>query len=119
MENVEWGFWIDEVYKKKNYDMTIIAHTSPNDMGNFARGPDYFYGYDDPEFTKLWDSIQTEADDEKRNALLKQGQEYLADQAVHGFLFQLPRLSVIRTNVDGFWKSAPVLFQPLAGVTVN
>ncbi len=119
VENVEWGFWIDEVYKKKNYDMTIIAHTSPNDMGNFAKGPDYFYGYDDPEFTKLWDDIQTEADTDKRNALLKQGQEYLADQAVHGFLFQLPRLSVIRTNVDGFWKSAPVLFQPLADVTVN
>ena len=42
VENVEWGFWIDEVYKKKNYDMTIIAHTSPNDLGNFARGPKYF-----------------------------------------------------------------------------
>lgn len=24
VENVEWGFWIDEVYKKKNYDMTIM-----------------------------------------------------------------------------------------------
>ena len=39
VEQVEWGFWISEVYKKKAYDMTIIAHTSPNDMGNFARGP--------------------------------------------------------------------------------
>ncbi len=57
VENVEWGFWIDEVYKKKNYDMTIIAHTSPNDMGNFARGPKYFYGYDDAAFNALWDSI--------------------------------------------------------------
>ncbi|MEM1314748.1 MAG: ABC transporter substrate-binding protein, partial [Pseudomonadota bacterium] len=45
IENVEWGFWIGEVYKNHNYDMTIIAHTSPNDLGNFARGPGYFYGY--------------------------------------------------------------------------
>jgi len=99
--------------------MTIIAHTSPNDMGNFAKGPDYFYGYDNPEFTALWDSIRTESDPEKRNALLKKGQEELAQQAVHGFLFQLPRLSVIKANIDGFWTSSPVLYQPLAGVTVN
>ena len=119
VENVEWGFWLDEVYKKKNYDMTIIAHTSPNDMGNFARGKDYFYGFEDPAFTALWDSIRTEADPVSRDDLLKEGQAFLADQAIHGFLFQLPRLSVIRTGVNGFWDSAPVLFQPLAGVSVD
>ena len=119
VENVEWGFWIDEVYKKKNYDMTIIAHTSPNDMSNFARGPKYFYGYDDAGFNELWGKIVAEADPAKRNALLQEGQRYLTDQAVHGFLFQLPRLSVMKKGVKGFWKSAPVLFQPLAGVTVN
>lgn len=119
VENVEWGFWLDEVYKKKNYDMTIIAHTSPNDMGNFARGKDYFYGYEDPAFTALWDNIRTETDPAEREALLKEGQAFLTDQAVHGFLFQLPRLSVMKTGVEGFWQSAPVLFQPLAGVSVN
>jgi len=119
VENVEWGFWIDEVYKKKNYDMTIIAHTSPNDMSNFARGPKYFYGYDDAGFNKLWGDIVAEADPDKRNMMLQEGQRYLTDQAVHGFLFQLPRLSVLRKGVEGFWKSAPVLFQPLAGVVVN
>ncbi|QFT61077.1 Periplasmic dipeptide transport protein precursor (plasmid) [Sulfitobacter sp. THAF37] len=117
VENVEWGFWIDEVYKQKNYDMTIIAHTSPNDMGNFARGPDYFYGYDDADFTALWEQIETEADADKRNELLKQGQEYLADQSVHAFLFQLPLLGVFRTGVDGYWSSQPVLYMPLKGVS--
>ncbi|GHF34085.1 ABC transporter substrate-binding protein [Seohaeicola zhoushanensis] len=119
VENVEWGFWLDEVYKKQNYDMTIIAHTSPNDMGNFARGPKYFYGYDDAKMTALWDSISTETDTAKRNELLKEGQKYLADNAVHGFLFQMPQISIIKTNVKGFWQSSPVLFQPLAGITVD
>lgn len=119
VENVEWGFWIDEIYKKKNYDMTIIAHTSPNDLGNFARGPDYFYGYDDAAYSDLWDRISGEADPEARNALLKEAQQYLTDQAVHGFLFQLPQLGVYKAGVEGFWDSRAVLFQPLAGVTVN
>ena len=62
IENVEWGFWIDEVYSARNYDMTIIAHTSPNDLGNFARGPDYFYGFQSDEFDALWEAIRTEPD---------------------------------------------------------
>ncbi len=113
IENVEWGFWISEVYKKKAYDLTIIAHTSPNDMGNFARGPDYFYGYDNPEFTKLWDSIRTETDPAKLEALQKEGQRFLAEDAVHGFLFQLPRLGVYKKELTGYWTSSPVLFEPL------
>ncbi|MBO9429139.1 ABC transporter substrate-binding protein [Sulfitobacter sp. R18_1] len=118
VENVEWGFWIDEVYKKKNYDMTIIAHTSPNDMGNFARGPDYFYGYDNGEMTALWKKIQTEVDPEARNELLKQGQQMLSDQSVHGFLFQLPLLGVFRQEVEGYWSSSPVLYMPLKNVSI-
>jgi peptide/nickel transport system substrate-binding protein len=112
IENVEWGFWISDVYKKKAYDLTIIAHTSPNDMGNFARGPKYFYGYDNPEFNALWDSIRTEPNPEKLDALLKDGQRFLAEDAVHGFLFQLPRLGVFKTGLSGYWTSAPVLFEP-------
>ena len=118
VENVEWGFWIDEVYKKKNFDMTIIAHTSPNDMGNFARGPDYFYGYDNAEMTALWEQITTEVDPAKRDELLKQGQQMLSDQSVHAFLFQLPLLGVFREGVEGYWASSPVLYMPLKGVSV-
>ncbi len=119
VENVEWGFWIDEVFRKKNYDMTIIAHTSPNDLGNFARGPDYFYGYQSDAFDALWDRIKTESDPAVREELIGQAQTYIAENAVHGFLFQLPKLGVYRAGVTGFWEASPVLFQPLAGVRVN
>ena len=114
IEQVEWGFWIGEVYKKKNYDMTVIAHTSPNDIGNFARGPDYFYGYDNPDFNALYDRIRTETDPAKLDALLKEAQRFLADDAVHGFLFQMPKLGVYKTGLTGYWASSPVLFAPLA-----
>lgn len=116
VENVEWGFWLDEVYKKQNYDMTIIAHTAPNDMSNFARGPKYFYGFDEPDFNDLWTRISEEADPEARDELLKEGQRYLTDQAVHGFLFQMPLLGVFKAGVAGFPAAQPVLFTPLAGV---
>ncbi|MEY8840834.1 ABC transporter substrate-binding protein, partial [Cribrihabitans sp. XS_ASV171] len=103
----------------KNYDMTIIAHTSPNDLGNFARGPEYFYGYQSDEFDALWDGIKTEADMVKREEMLKEAQTYIAENAVHAFLFQLPKLGVYRDGVEGFWAASPVLFQPLADVTIE
>ena len=117
VENVEWGFWISDVYKKQAYDMTIIAHTSPNDMGNFARGKKYFYGFEEAEFSDLWERIRTETDDAKRIEMLKEGQRYLAENAIHGFLFQLPQLGIYRVGLNGFWDSSPVLYQPLAGVS--
>ena len=114
IENVEWGFWLDEVYKKRNYDMTIVAHTAPNDLGNFANPPTYFYGYDNADYRKLWDAIRTETDVEKRDELSREAQRFLAREAVHGFLFQLPSLSVVRKELTGFRLSSPVQAQLLA-----
>lgn len=119
VENVEWGFWLDEIFKKLNYDMTIIAHTSPNDLGNFARGPKYFYGYEDAEFVALWEAISAEVDPAARNELERKAQRHVTDRAVHGFLFQLPQLGVYKAGVTGFWNSRAVLYQPLAGVRVQ
>ncbi|MCC6007493.1 MAG: ABC transporter substrate-binding protein [Rhodobacteraceae bacterium] len=119
IENVEWGFWLDEVFRNKNYDFTIIAHTSPNDLGNFARGPGYFYGYEDEAFVDLWNAIRTETDDDARLEMLRQAQIHIAEQAVHGFLFQLPAIGIFREGVEGFWPSQPVLQLPLTEVSIN
>ncbi|RUU49869.1 ABC transporter substrate-binding protein, partial [Mesorhizobium sp. M7A.T.Ca.TU.009.01.1.1] len=29
---VEWAQWLDQVFTKKNYDLTIVSHTEPNDI---------------------------------------------------------------------------------------
>lgn len=112
IENVEWAFWISEVFREKNYDMTIIAHTEANDLGNFARGPGYYWGYDNPEFNALWDAIRAEADPDRRDALLQDAQRMVTEDAVHGFLFQLPALGVYRTELSGYWTSSPTLHSP-------
>jgi len=113
IEPLEWGAWLDQVYKKSDYDMSIIAHTSPNDLSNFANKKDYFYGYENPQFIEMWNTIKQEADPERRAELLKQAQTFIADEAVHGFLFQLPSLGVYKKELSGYWTSAPVIFSPL------
>ena len=93
-----------------------MTHTSPNDLGNFARGPEYFYGYQSDAFDALWEEIRTEADPEARNALQRDAQQYLADHAVMGFLFQLPKVTVARAGIEGLWTDAPVTFAPMKDV---
>ena len=102
-----------------NFFATYFPILGPNDLGNFARGPKYFYGFDDSAYNELYGQIVGESDPKKRNELIKKAQRYLTDKAVHGFLFQLPKLGIFKNGIEGFWKSAPVLYQPLQGISIN
>ncbi len=45
IENVEWAQWLSGVYKDQNFDLTIISHVEPLDIGIYAN-PDYYFQYD-------------------------------------------------------------------------
>jgi peptide/nickel transport system substrate-binding protein len=119
LEPVEWAFWIAEVFGKGQHDMTIVAHTSPNDLGNFARGKGYYLGYENAEFNALWAKIRAATDPAELDRLLKQAQRFIADEAVVGFLFQLPQLGVYDKDLAGYRTSSPVLFAPLKELRWN
>jgi peptide/nickel transport system substrate-binding protein len=57
LQNVEWAQWLSGTYTNKNYDLTIISHVEPFDLGNFAK-PDYYWGYQSQEFNELFDKIK-------------------------------------------------------------
>jgi len=39
-------------------------------------------------------------------------QRFIADEAVHGFLFQLPAIGVYKVDLAGYWINAPELIAP-------
>ena len=45
--NVEWAQWLEQVFKNKDYDLTIVSHTEPMDIEIYAR-PDYYFDAPDP-----------------------------------------------------------------------
>ena len=108
IEPVEWAQWLEIVYGQANYDMTIVAHVAPWDIDNYARGPKYYYGYDNPAFNALIAKINAETDPAKWKAQLGEAQRMLAEDAVHAFLFQLPKIGVYAAGLSGFWPNAPV-----------
>jgi len=62
IQNVEWAQWLEQVFKNKDYDLTIVSHTEPMDIGIYARD-DYYFGYARPEFVALMERLQREKPD--------------------------------------------------------
>jgi ABC-type transport system substrate-binding protein len=56
IQNVEWAQWLSGTYGNKNYDLTLISHVEPFDLGNFAK-PDYYWNYESPKFNEIYDKI--------------------------------------------------------------
>ena len=116
ISNLEWAQWLEQVFKGKDFDLTIVSHTEPMDIGIYAR-PDYYFQYDNPEFQKLMDDLAKTSDPTKRSEMLKTAQKIIADDYVNGFLFQLAKTGVANAKIQGLWENSPTQANDLTGVS--
>jgi len=112
---VEWAQWLEQVFKGKDYDLTIVSHTEPMDIGIYAR-EDYYFAYRNSELSKIMDRLAAATDEKERYALLEGAQKVLAEDAVNGFLFQLAKHGVWDAKLDGLWENSPVQANDLTEV---
>ncbi|MBL4906394.1 MAG: ABC transporter substrate-binding protein, partial [Sneathiella sp.] len=103
IENVDWPKWLDEVYKKKNYDLSIVSHVEPMDINIYAR-EGYYFNYKNETFNKVINEAETAISPAVRSAKLQEAQRILANDAVNGYLFQLAAVHVTRKGLKGVWK---------------
>lgn len=116
IENVDWPKWLDEVYKKKNYDLSIVSHVEPNDIGIYAR-ENYYFNYNNPKFNEIIAASESAASPAERTELLQTAQKILAEEAVNGYLFQLPRVVVVRKGLNGVWSDLPFFVTDVANMS--
>ena len=93
IENLEWAQWLDHVFTRHDFDMSIVGHAEPMDYDIYARD-DYYFGYSNAEFKSLIAALDDTIDPVQRRSLLQRIQRKLAEDAVNGFLFQYPRLDI-------------------------
>ena len=115
IEAVEWAQWMGNVYGKKDYDLTIISHVEPFDLGNFAN-PDYYWGYNSPAFNTLYGRITQTANEQERAQLLAQAQKHLAEDAAAVFLYQPQWITVANSKLTGLWQDMPVFVNDLSAL---
>jgi peptide/nickel transport system substrate-binding protein len=116
IENVEWPVWLDQVYKQKQYDLSIVSHVEPMDIGIYAN-PGYYFQYDSKEFQDIMANADGTTDAAERSRYLKEAQRKLAEDAVNGYLFQLAKTTVKNKNLKGVWKSSPMFVNDLRSVS--
>jgi peptide/nickel transport system substrate-binding protein len=112
---LQWPQWLAEVFKERNYDLTVVAHTEANDLDRYAR-EGYYWSYDSPEFKAKWRQVLAATDFAKRDELLKDCQRIIAHDAVNGFLYQLAKIGVWKKELTGMWENDPSPSGDFAGV---
>ncbi len=113
--NLEWAQWLEQVFTNRDYDLTIVSHTEPNDINIYAR-PDYYFQYDSREFRELMSDLTKETDPVARRILIHDAQQMIADDHVNAFLFQLPKTGVADSRIMGLWGNSPTQANDLTAV---
>ena len=116
IENVEWAGWLENVYKKRQYAITIISHVEPMDIGRIYSDPDYYMQYDSAAFREIHDRFVTARTKEEQFRALEEAQRLVAEDAVNGFLYQLPKLGVAQKGLTGMWPSWPAFINDVSAL---
>jgi peptide/nickel transport system substrate-binding protein len=116
LQNVEWAQWLSNVYGNKNYDLTIISHVEPFDLGNFSR-PGYYWNYENPKFNALYDRYKQTANQAERMKILGDIQRLVAEDAVHGYLYQPQWVTIANRNLRGLWNNMPIFVNDLSALS--
>jgi len=116
VDELDFTRWLDEVFTKGEYDMTIVAHVEARDLGKFAN-PEYYWHYNDPTFAQLFTAADLATSEEEGNELMKQATKYLADQAAAVWLFALPNLVITKSTITGVAQNATTLSFDLTTIT--
>jgi len=115
ISNLEWAQWLEQVFRGRDYDLTIVSHTEPMDIGIYAR-EDYYFQYQNPDFNALIETLTATTDPAARSDLLAQAQQMIAADYVNGFLFQLAKTGVANADIEGLWENSPTQANDLTGV---
>lgn len=97
--------WLTTVYKDADYDLSIIAHVEPRDLGAVFGNPSYYTRYDN----KTVQEDLAKADSgtpEDEITWMKKAARALSEDAAADFLFLLPNLIVADKGITGLPKNA-------------
>src|SRR5690606_16464153 len=68
LEIVEWTTWLARIFNQAEYDMTIIGHVEPLDIGIYGN-PNYYFRYDSPVVQELLNQVTATFDEGARAQL--------------------------------------------------
>lgn len=97
--------WLEVVLRDADYDMSIVAHVEPRDLGVVFGDPEYYTKFGTPELVELL-TLADEGTPEEQVEYLRQAAELISQEAAADFLFLLPNLIVATPDITGLPENA-------------
>lgn len=104
---IEFPQWLDQVFRRSEFDATIIAHTEARDLDIYARDK-YYFNYQSPEYKTLYKQFSETTDEKARLEIVGKLQRKLSEDEPNVFLYVLPKLGVWNSKVQGLAKNVAI-----------
>ncbi|WP_101831578.1 ABC transporter substrate-binding protein [Frankia canadensis] len=98
---VEFSTWLTDVFAHHDYDLSIVDHVEPRDLGNYAL-PAYYWGYDDPRTQALYQTGVQASSDKDRDDSFRAVARRVSQQAVSDWLLLGESRQVARSGIRGY-----------------
>ncbi len=108
LEMIEWGQWIERIFKNKEYQLTVIGHAEAWDINIYAK-PTYYFQYDSKEFQDTYQKAIKAPNEAEQAKWFGECQKIVARDAVNGFVYSSPSLAVMKAEVQGWWRNYPTI----------
>lgn len=120
LELVEWGSWLDRVYTKRDYDLTIVGLAGKLDphtvLNRYTSDyPRNFFNFRNDEYDTLIEEGLHVTDVARRQAIYRRSQEILAEEAAALFIMDPNDLVAMAKGVTG-WQYYPKYVDDVAHV---
>ena len=97
--------WLTQVFTNADYDMSIIMHTEPRDIGTVFGDPKFYTRYDNAAFRKLL--VQADSGTEQQQVTdMRKAARMVSEDAAADWLFLMPNIIVADKGVAGLPKNA-------------
>jgi len=101
IKTVEFAGWLDQVYTKADYDLTVVNHVEPRDLSNYAN-PQYYWRYDSPQVQQDVAAATTAATQEEAATFLRSAARRVAEDAAADWLLLGADITASNKDVTGY-----------------
>lgn len=93
--------WYEKIYQAHDFTATLQEHVNHRDIV-FYGNPDFYWGYDNPEVTRLIKESEAASSIEEQTAKLTEANKIIAEDAASDWLYLYPQIVVSSANVTGY-----------------
>lgn len=118
VDSVEFSTWLNDVYTNGDYQLSLVNHVEPRDVGNFAN-PDYYFHYDNATVQELYKEAMTTTNEDESDVLLAEVARQVSEDHAADWLYTAEQITALGPGVGSFPLDSLNARLPLAGVTLS